>query len=164
MGWHEPQPGCHLPRMSQLEPHGWTYRVLLSPPRHQPWGEGSAGAGRGLSSTSDHGKQSTLPEVALPPAAIPSQFAALGNAMELMPEYFKAFPASAWGFSPTTAAVGLTTSLQPGGGALPRAEPNVRLSDPKKCFPLTSFHQGLGGFFWSRTRQPGSLFSCGSWG
>lgn len=63
---------------------------------------------------------------------------------ELVPEHFKAFPAGTQGFSPATAAVGLTTSLQPRGGALPGAEPNLGLSDPGKCFPLTS-----GGWFFS---------------
>lgn len=59
-----------------------------------------------------------------------------------MPECFRAFPADTWGVSPVMAVVDLTTSLQPWGGALPRAEPNLGLSDPGKCIPLAS-----GGLF-----------------
>lgn len=58
-----------------------------------------------------------------------------GTQWELVPEHIKAFPAGTQGFSPMTAAVGLTASLQPWGGALPRAELNLELSNPGKCFP-----------------------------
>lgn len=58
-----------------------------------------------------------------------------GTQWELVPEHIKAFPAGTRGFSPMTAAVGLTTSLQPWGGALPGAELNLELSNPGKCFP-----------------------------
>lgn len=90
--------------------------------------------------------------MALLPVAILPSLQHWGMQWELVPEHFKTFPAGTQGSSPATAAMGLTTSLQPWGGALPRAEMNLGLSNPGKCFPLTSFHQGVGVFLWSRTR------------
>lgn len=52
------------------------------------------------------------------------------------------------------AVVGLTTSHQPWGDALPRTELNLGFSDPRKCSPLTS---GLWVFIWSRA---GYYFPC----
>lgn len=87
-----------------------------------------------------------------------------GTQRELVCVHLRAFPAGTGGFGPVTAVVGLTTSPQPRGGALPRAELNVGLSDSERCFPLTS---GVRVFFFGVEMgiiSPGSLFSHSSWG